>query len=231
MMKSRRGIWTLLFLLFVGGAVELSAQAESENRATAPAMTVTDTADISNFFPFGEDEEVKWKYQFGTSPAGFIDFFLSEKRSLFGSRWHVRVRTYSTGVTDTILYRRSEDGVYHINVSAGRNTPSMTLPSTGWIGREWFEYDMSWSYTITSLSATLESERMNYENLLVVRSVEQKPKEGMKPRIYDLFFAEGIGMIATVVDAETINTEGVKETTSMAIVRLVEAVGLPRDQG
>ena len=107
----------------------------------------------------------------------------------------------------------------------------MTLPSTGWIGREWFEYDMSWSYTITSLSATLESERMNYENLLVVRSVEQKPKEGVKPRIYDLYFAEGIGMIATVVDAETINTEGVKEMTSMAIVRLVEAVGLPKGQG
>ena len=75
MIKSKQGVWTLLILLFMGGTIELSAQAETADRATAPAMAMTDTADISSFFPFGENEEVKWKYQFGTSPAGFIDFF------------------------------------------------------------------------------------------------------------------------------------------------------------
>ncbi len=218
-----------LFLVILSIPRETRAQAQNESSERAAAAAVIDTLDISDYFVLGETEETLWKYQFGTSPAGFIDLFMDYRERFGGKTWFVRVRTYSTGVSDTVLYRQGDDGIYHVNPAAGRMTPSMTLPSIGWVGRRWYEFDKTWSYTITSMTATLESERMDYSDLLVVRSEEQFPGEGKKPRIYDLYFARGIGMVATVVTVDAENAEGVMEETSVAIVRLVATEGL--DQG
>ena len=225
-----RTISAAILLMLLAFSTEMRAQAEAERSESAAAATaVRDSFDISDYFVLGESEEMLWKYRFGTSPAGFIDQFTDYRERFLGEIWFVRVRTYSTGATDTILYRRAEDGVYHIRPGMMMAKPSMTLPTIGWVGRRWFEHDKTWSYTITSLSATLESETMDYGDLLVVRSEEQYPAEGKKARVYDLYFARGIGMVATVVTVEAMNAAGVLEEASIAIVRLVEAEGL--DQG
>lgn len=226
---SGRAVAAALFLVILLISTETRAQAQSESSARAAAAAVLDTVDISEYFVLGETEKTQWKYQFGTSPAGFIDQFMDYRERFGGKTWFVRVRTYSTGASDTVLYRQGEDGIYHANPSAGRATPSMTLPTIGWVGRSWHEFDKTWSYTITSLEATLESELMEYTDLLVVRSEEKYPADGKKARIYDLYFARGIGMVATVVSVDAMNDDGVVETSSVAIVRLVETEGL--DQG
>lgn len=215
---------SILTLLILCGTVAASGQATSQDAERAAAATIVDTVSLTDYFIFGTDSTVKWKYQFGKSPAGFIDYFLREMERFGGHRWHVRVRIYSSGQTDTVLYRRDETGIYHAIPAAGRATPSMTMPAVGWVGRTWAESDYTWTYTILSTDATLESESQDYEDLLVIRTVEQYPAEGKKARTYDLYFARGIGMIATVVDVAVANEED--SISSVALVRLVDTEGV-----
>lgn len=213
-------ISAVALLLTLLSGTDVRAQGTSEDAARAAATATLDTVELSDYFVLEDDPEVRWKYQFGKSPAGFIDYFLEELRLLAGIRWHVRVRTYSNGHTDTVLYRRGEDGVYHVIPAAEKSTPSMTMPRFGWVGRSWAEADRSWTYTIRSTEATLRSESQKYDDLLVIRTEEQKPPRGKTPRVYDIYFARGIGMVATVVDVTVANEANA--TSSVALVRLVE---------
>lgn len=184
--------------------------------ATSAQSTETDSVDLSDYFVIADGPETTWSYRFGHAPVGFVDRYLEELKIFGGVKWHQRMRTYSNGNRDTVLYRRTDSGVYHIIPAANKATPSLTMPTFGRVGQTWTEADWTWDYTITEIGTTLQSKSMDFVDLLVIRATERRPAQGVPARSYDLYFARGVGMIATIVD-------------SVAFIQIVDTDGLDED--
>ena len=199
----------LLSLLFIGSAVPLAAQETAD-------VPMADSVDLSDYWVMGQGPETTWSYRFGHAPVGFVDRFLSDQKVFGGVKWYQRERTYSNGGRDTVLYRETDEGLFHIIPAANKATPSMTIPRNGLLGQTWMESDRTWDYTIAGIGVSLESKSMNFVDLLMIRATELRPKEGAAPKVFDLYFARDVGMVAAVAD-------------SVAFIQIVATNGLDSD--
>ena len=155
-----------------------------------------DTVDLTGYFVFGQNETVGWFY--GIGDRSFVDFFGSVPVEVQGKVYVPRIRRYSTGGIDTTFYRQGEKGVYHLNAADLNKKETLTMPFRSVVGERWFESDSSWSYTINTVSGTIDTLR----NLLVIRAMQLKGDAKQIGTMYDLYYAKGIGMIATMVEGK-----------------------------
>ncbi len=155
-----------------------------------------DTVDASGYFVFGKNETIAWVY--GIGDKSFIDFFQSTPVEINGKTYIPRIRRYSTGGMDTTYYRQGKEGVHHLNAAALTKGESLTMPSRVHVGQKWFEADSSWSYTVTSTTAQLDT----LGDLIVIRAMQVKGDAAQIGRTYDTYYAKGIGMIAGMVEGK-----------------------------
>ena len=157
-----------------------------------------DEIDASDYFVIGEGPSTAWIYKMGD--VSFTDFFMDSTVVVNGVAYVPRLRTYSTGGVDTTYYRAGANGYYHLNTLAVQREATLTLPKQASVGQKWFEVDSSWSYTITSLSAELKQ----YKNLIVVQAMQVKGEATKIGTTYDMYFAPGLGMLATMTEGKVL---------------------------
>ena len=156
----------------------------------------TDTVDASEYFVIGENPMTAWVYIIGD--AFFFDYFQAGSAEIKEKTYAMRVRKYSTGGVDTTYYREGDDGFYHIRSTSPNET--LTLPKKAYVGKKWFEADSSWSYRVTNTSASIDT----YKDLIVVKAMQIKGDAAMIGTTYDMYFAKGLGMIATKKDEKIV---------------------------
>jgi len=132
--------------------------------------------------------------------ASYLDYFLENKVDLGDQRYQLGIRKYSWGDVDTAYYREDEKAYYHYDLEKGLE--SMVLPKSIIIGQKWYEADNSWSYKVIDVDRSLKTPAKKYKGLIVVECLQVGNQDKEKNAAYHLFYAKGIGMVASMNDGE-----------------------------
>jgi hypothetical protein len=184
---TRRFIHTATLALILSGGITVPVIAQDGSSPDA-----VDTIDASHYFVIAEDSTTEWHYSMvGDSVIRFTDRFVGT-RNVGGKRYAQRVRRYSTGYSDTTLYRQDDQAFYHLNPANGNTEESITLPKELYVGRQWTEWNGSWLYEVVSTSGQIKQ----FDSLLVVRASKAPKTMDEKPASMDLYWSKDRGMIA-----------------------------------
>ncbi|WBA40687.1 hypothetical protein [Hymenobacter canadensis] len=126
----------------------------------------------------------------------YLDFYLDSKFKFGTHEYYVKIRNYSWGKIDTSYIREDNNNYYHFNRKL--KNESILLPKNVKLGQTWFEADNSWSYKIIGIDEKLTTPAKRYKKLVVVECIQLLNRDKEKFKMYHMYYAEGVGLIASV---------------------------------
>jgi hypothetical protein len=138
-----------------------------------------------------------WLYQFMESKNTLTTQIDTVQKEIDGKNYYKVNRSYSWGESSESFSRVENDVVYVFDYRT--NAESVVIPKQIQKGIKWQEGDGSWSYKIINTNAAITTPESTYTELLQVRASQLTERDQEKASQYDLFYKNGIGLVATEV--------------------------------
>lgn len=151
------------------------------------------TKDANNYIVFFENSNSANYYRM--EDGAYLDYYLPNKVKFGDHEYYVRVRKYSWGSVDTAYFRENDH--YYLHYDPKTQKESVVLPKQVELGQKWLEADSSWSYEIIGFDKKLKTPAKTYKGLIVVECIQLTNRDKLKDKVYHLYFAKGLGLVAS----------------------------------
>jgi hypothetical protein len=138
-----------------------------------------------------------WLYQFTESKNTLTTQIDTVQKEIDGKNYYKVNRSYSWGESSESFNRVENDVVYVFDYKT--NAVSVVIPKQIQKGIKWQEGDGSWNYKIINTNTSITTPVSTYTELLQVRASQLTGRDKEKASQYDLFYKNGIGLVATEV--------------------------------